>query len=252
MKVLLMGDVHGKFDFAHQAYQQLAGTYKTIDLLIQVGDFGFWPRLNPFYEWSGMEHPCIFVDGNHEDHETLLSLDQPDWGLERGIPKAWQRTMNTWKYAPRGSIWNGILFIGGASSINKIHLHPGLNWFPEEDISMWQMERTIKNIESYGPENIHTVISHEAPAAFRMEAACTYGNGEEIIDTNRKFLQKVLELVRPEQWYFGHYHAQMSGFHTGTNTSWRCIDQITGPYDQDHVYEEMPPYGNQTKYEITF
>lgn len=240
MNVLLMGDVHGKFEWAHRAYQQLLLTYKQIDLLIQVGDFGFYPRIHPNRGWvSDFDHPCMFVDGNHEDHETLRSLDDPYWGMDDLTTDSWIQTMECWEYKKRGSIWNGILFIGGASSINKAYLQPGLNWFPEEDISITEMHRTFENIDSYGPENIHTVISHDAPAAFGMEEACTYGDGVEIIGSNRKFLQEVLDLVSPNYWFFGHYHSDLSGFYQN-ETYWRCIDQIRGPENQDHVYIELP------------
>lgn len=242
MNVLIMGDVHAAFGDAEEARQNLFGAYKQVDLFIQVGDFGFWPRLYPNREWSfDADCPCYFIDGNHEDHEILSKLNIPGWTMEK-IPQGWIRTMNTWSYKPRGSIENGILYIGGASSINKEYLTPGLNWFPEENISWRQEKMILENIENYGPENIHTVISHDCPTAFVMEEACTYGDGLEIHDNNRKFLQKVLYRARPENWFFGHYHASLSGVHEEEHfqTKWKCIDQIYGPDDPDHVYIELP------------
>ena len=231
--VLIFGDIHGKFDAADQHYLSLVQIYGVPDLFIQVGDFGFWPKSEQ--PWTRQfDHPCLFVDGNHENHWVLRTLDNDEWGLDGGPTSGWEQTMDAWDYMPRGTIQDGILFVGGARSVNTRHAKRGLNWFPEENISHEEQRRIFENIDRYGPENIHTVISHDAPAAFNVSEGCTQ-TGQEIIDANRKILDAVRQQVRPKRWYFGHYHHRMEGVYKGT--CWRCIDMIrSGSQNNDYVY----------------
>ena len=233
MNILILGDIHAKFDAADQHYLSIVQAHGVPDLMIQVGDFGFWPKSNT--AWTRQfDHPCLFVCGNHENHWILRALDRPDWDLSEGPSNEWQQTLESWEYMPRGSIRDGILYVGGARSVNTRFAERGVNWFPEENISHEEQRRIFENVDQYGPENIHTVISHDAPAAFDVSAGCTQ-TGQEIIDANRKILDAVRQQVRPERWYFGHYHHKMSGTYDGT--CWRCVDMIRSDSDDnDYVY----------------
>src|SRR5690606_3602439 len=90
--------------------------------------------------------------------------------------------------------------------------------------------------EAYGADNIHTVISHDAPASFDVSEACSY-SGIEMIDGNRKFLEAILTLVQPERWFFGHYHKKMEG--KVDKTSWRCVDMVRDLPENDYVIFEV-------------
>jgi hypothetical protein len=244
--VLILGDIHGRFQEAERLYNSIRRVYSPleIDLLIQVGDFGFWPQSGDVDPWTlELDHRAVFVDGNHERHDILQSdqFEEPNLGLDPYHSyKAgdWTRCMkDIWEYKSRGSIEDGILYIGGASSIDKHMRTAGQDWFSDEDIQYGQKMRTMENIDEYGPENIHTVISHEAPAGFDLSEAC---HKEEIKDdSNRRFLQDVLKKVEPDRWYFGHYHGKLSGSYA--ETSWRCIDMIYRDSDRDDwVITELP------------
>lgn len=235
MKVLIFGDIHGQFNAASSHYDAVMQTYKylDIDLLIQVGDYGFWPRTTSKPWLRTFDHPCVFIDGNHEDHEVLQSEDC----VELCNPE-WTKMFEAWEYMPRGAIFNGILFIGGARSIDAMHRIRGVDWFPEENISHSEEKYIFEAIDAYGPENIHTVVSHDCPGSFDVSEACSY-TGVEIIDGNRKFLEAVRQYVRPERWYFGHYHKKMED--TVDNTYWRCVDMIRHNGLNDFVYVELPP-----------
>lgn len=242
MKILIFGDIHGRFNAASAHYDAVMQTYKfDVDLFIQVGDFGFWPRDQTGFAWPrDFPHPCAFVDGNHEDHELLRLLDEENWGLEdfyKDRLAPWKETLGTWDYKPRGTIENGILYIGGARSIDAMHRRRGVDWFPEENISYADQIRTFEAVDAYGPDNIHTVISHDCPGSFNVSEACRQ-TGIEIIDGNRKFLEALRHYVRPQRWYFGHYHKKMEGEVEGT--SWRCIDMIRHDGKNDFVYVELP------------
>lgn len=240
MRVLILGDIHGRFSLAQMHYNALKqASPGDIDLLIQVGDFGFWPRLEPDNAWPQyFRHRAVFIDGNHEDHDTLRRLGEPNWGNPHGPPpNDWVITMNAWEYKPRGSIEAGILYIGGARSIDRHHRMRGVDWFPEENISYAEQAYVFDQIEAYGPENIHTVVSHDCPASFDVSPACVL-TGVELVDGNRKFLEAVRQIVRPDYWFFGHYHKKMEG--QVENTRWRCIDMIHNAGYNDYVLIDLP------------
>lgn len=208
MNILILGDIHGAWEGADSVYDHAIRTKGvTPDLLIQVGDFGYFPYLYPESSWKReFPHPCVFIDGNHEDHPALRLHKEKIWGI--------------WEYMRRGTFRDGILYIGGARSIDANRRTKFVDWFPEEDISYSDQSDVLNTIEKHRGE-IHTVISHDCPSMFDVTEGCT-STGKMTIDGNRKFLQHVLEEVRPQRWFFGHYHHSMQGKNMGCE--WRCLD----------------------------
>lgn len=245
MKTLILGDVHGRWAQADALYEDIVEHNGEPELLIQVGDFGFWPREPRIGVWEReFSHPCLWIDGNHEDFQTLKNIGEPDWGFTNyskpiGLDK-WYKVMESWTYMPRSSFLDGVLFIGGARSIDQLQRQRGWDWFPEENISYFNQQQVFDTIEAVGAENIHTIISHDCPGRFNVSKACTY-TGVETIDGNRKFLQAILEQVRPQRWFFGHYHLKMSGVDISTGCQWRCIDMVRPPHkNRDFVILDLP------------
>lgn len=211
MDILLFGDVHGRYEEANKLYNAVLQAHKSVDLLIQVGDLGYFPNFHNSTRWvRSFDHPCLFIDGNHDDHRALRSL------------RPRERVYGQWEYMPRGTVRDGILFIGGARSIDANYRIRGVDWWPEENISYREQEAILDTLLRYEGE-IHTVISHDAPGGLDVSEACTY-TGTDIVDGNRKFLQHVLDTVAPKRWYFGHYHKAMRGTYQGCE--WRCLDMI--------------------------
>jgi len=246
MKTLILGDIHGSWASADIAYDMIVAQHGEPELLIQVGDFGFWPREPQLAVWDReFNHPCLWIDGNHEDFWTLNKRDEENWGFDPyhtppGLDK-WKGLLERWTYLPRGTILDGVLFIGGAKSIDKLYRTHGLDWFPEENISYPEMTQILEGIEAYGPENIHTIITHEAAEGFDVREACKLTGGKLFIDSNMRFLLEVLQQVKPERWFFGHYHMAMRGVDPDTGCEWRCIDMIRGPgYGVDFVMIDLP------------
>lgn len=232
--VLFMGDFHGKFEKAEEWYDQIVRRFKLEpDLLIQVGDFGFWPTSIATPWTKELDHRAVFVDGNHENHDILQNLEECGF---HDHEDAWSRCVgDIWEYKKRGSIEDGILYIGGARSIDRHMRTPGQDWFPEEDIQMGEKFEIMERIEEYGPENIHTVVTHEAPVSF--DVLGSHHEGEE--DSNREFLERVLDEVSPNRWFFGHHHDRMEGKDKGTE--WRCIDMIRDDHSKnDFVVADLP------------
>lgn len=195
--IIVAGDIHGDF----WALNNLINKHNDIKIILQCGDFGWWPRATIGGAWSiknlkNKNVKIFWCDGNHEDFETLKFGD-----CEEVLPNCF--------YMPRGSVLElpdkrKVLFIGGGLSIdknNRIPRHENFGWFEEETISQ-------KNIEELPDEEIEIVISHTAPEAFNLQ---DYHKDFYPVDPSRKALNYVLNKYNPKLWYFGHMHKYQEG-----------------------------------------
>lgn len=199
-----MGDIHGKF----KTLSYLIRT-KRPELVIQLGDFGYWPELAEFNQLSKFtDVPVWFIDGNHENYTALNKFQYPIF------------TNCLVDHVKRGEIRplpNGMtaLFMGGAYSIDKDLRTPGLDWFPEE---------TIKGSQVYDlPVNrrIDVIFSHTCPQVLYQTMVNKCG-GLQISDPSTHYLQMLLEKYSPKLWYFSHWHTSAEG--SVGDMQWKCID----------------------------
>lgn len=212
--ILLVGDVHGYFDDLNKIISS-----ENPDLILQVGDFGYWPRFEgydllnvkkPWYmQINNGPIPIYWCDGNHEDH----------WELKK-IHSAPEVLPNIF-YMPRGSVLTlkdgtNIMFMGGAESIDKQHRTMGHDWYPEESIS----QRDIMDLPDV---DVDIMISHSAPMDFNI----SYAKERE---ASRLALSVLLHQYKPKLWYFGHFHDNISGYVEDTNTEWHCINMVPEKY----------------------
>lgn len=200
--VMLLGDTHGDRGFTKQAINWAADN--GVDRIVQVGDFGFWPRWNNGQRFlhdvgkhSVERHvPLYFIDGNHEDHEYLASL------LERKDPN--QFFVNYGKYPisyiPRGSTWEwgGVRFgaFGGAFSIDWKYRREGWDWFREE------MPDASK-IDDLG--EVDVLLTHDSP----IIPPPTYGQGYKEDATSRESQRIVYDAMvrsKAKMLIHGHWH----------------------------------------------
>ena len=92
--IYVVGDTHAEWSLLNTFINK-----KNPDLILQVGDFGYWPAFNDSYElgnhtrdmfgrirkkhkWyqCGIKNKStriLFCDGNHEDHWALAKLKKP-------------------------------------------------------------------------------------------------------------------------------------------------------------------------------
>jgi Icc-related predicted phosphoesterase len=206
--IVIMGDIHGEFGKLNKFINT-----KQPKMIIQVGDFGYWPRWNTEThkkEWAKedvvkAQNTIIhFCDGNHEDH----------WALrDRTTDELYPNTF----YQPRGSYitledGRNVMFFGGAESIDKDYRVLGHDWFPEETI-------TQKDMFGLPDIKVDIMITHTCPHEF--EVKCFAGEAKST-DPSKMALSYLLDRYKPDHWYFGHYHVKVSGKHD--NTKWHCID----------------------------
>ena len=202
MRILVVGDIHNSFGRLNELLHK-----KRPDLIISVGDFGYWPK------WMGSEKlerinthgaKLLFCDGNHEDHWSLRDREQDE--LAPNII-----------YMPRGSTYElddgrTIMFMGGAHSIDK-HLRTiGWDWFPEEIIRPIDMENL--------PETkVDIFITHTCPSELVLDMIKFYP--EKVGEPSNIALSELWKIYKPKLWIFGHWHHYNEGVLMGTK--WNAL-----------------------------
>lgn len=196
-KVLIVGDIHNVFGRLNELLHK-----KKPDLIISVGDFGYWPR------WDGSDKierintqgaKLLFCDGNHEDHWSLRDREQD--ALAPNII-----------YMPRGSTYElddgrTIMFMGGAHSIDKHLRREGWDWFREEII-------TQKDLHDLPDKKIDIFITHTCPEELIADMIKFYP--EKRGEPSNIALSQLWKIYKPELWIFGHWHHYNEGNLFGT------------------------------------
>ncbi len=218
--ILVCGDLHGVWQYTNQLISR-----KHPDIILQTGDFGWWPKLhkspyitgnkNKRWDQYGLKnHDCkiYFCDGNHEDH----------WDLQERDQTCIHEVMDNVFYVPRFNTIKlpddrTVLFVGGARSTDSHLRQIGVDWFPEEEIKYRDLDRLPKG-------DIDIVISHTAPREFTLPKKYT-GSEMHYHDSSRDALSLVLETYKPKLWFFGHWHDYLHG--TYNETEWHAL-HMTG------------------------
>lgn len=191
---LYVGDIHSDFETFEKVCRFVLEKRPGIGRIVQVGDFGFWPNGHAgyWYRKSSLPVPVFFIDGNHEDHRALTGP---------AADPAANRVLYDATYIPRGTVRQGVLFVGGADSPDKEMRSAGIDWFPEENIRPDDVRRAEEAIRTHFP--IHTMVCHETTeGAFELIRRRTWRRG----DANRIYLERLFRLARPRLCIHGHYH----------------------------------------------
>lgn len=210
MKILVLGDIHGKWKALEKTIYS-ARRMHDITHIIQVGDFGHgWPTGGKLDLWKKPKTlkniPFYFLDGNHENF-TFLETYKSDEII----------------YMPRGATLTidnkKLLFIGGASSIDKQYRIPFLSWWPQESIT----SENIRTASRVG--KVDAVFSHDKPDdVIYKPYAVNYRCGL----ADRLALSVICSEVKPEFWFYGHYHHPDSTIQSidGKETAFTCCPEI--------------------------
>lgn len=205
-KILVVGDIH-----AHWVKLNRLIDIERPDIILQVGDLGYWPHIYPMKHVDMKNTVMYFCPGNHEDWIALNSLE--DLMVHPHV-----------FYMPKGSMLtlasgHNVLFMGGAYSVDKEFRVPGYSWFPDEMIS-------AQDMENLPDDKIDIIISHTSPLEFGMKG--NLPGMPQVADQSQDYLSQLLEKYSPSQWFFGHWHTSAAGRYK--NTSWRCLDTSESKY----------------------
>ncbi len=203
MKILVTGDVHGRFGNLNSLINK-----KKPDLIICCGDFGYWPNVSWGEPLSNIKlqtaKKLLWCDGNHEDHWAIR-----DRTTDELAPNIF--------YMPRGSTYQlddgrNIIFMGGAHSIDEHLRRIGVDWFPEETISQ-------KDIMDLPDCKIDIFITHTCPEELLVDLLPHDSRKQP--EPSNYALSELWKIYKPSLWFFGHWHHYITGRMMGTK--WFCL-----------------------------
>jgi len=207
MKILLAGDTHGnimQFNYLHYVMKE-----HDIKRGIVLGDFGLWPGSGGEEFLNSLEQMCVedelewdWLDGNHEDHTRIQ-----EWMANENAYHTRHEVTPHVFYLPRGYRFeiDGCRFmsLGGAYSVDKDNRVPYLSWWPEEEITYGDINRSLD-----GPK-VDVLLTHDMPSD--QEAVVALGfqmlpGG----DANRRAVSAVMYELQPKLVAHGHMHQRYS------------------------------------------
>lgn len=214
--VYLLGDNHG---FYGEIFELLEERNIRDSLVIHVGDgeegCESWNDdliaiLNTRFQELNVEY--LSIRGNHSNPSLFDGrVTESHFKL---IPDYTQLLIN-------GERW---LLIGGAISINRIDLIPGIDWWSDERFVLRKDLITSADVlvTHSGPSWIGPPCRNEFVQIF---ADSEMERGIDLIDEleiERQLHDRLFDLVRPSSWYLGHFHCTEVLTHKGCKT--RVLD----------------------------
>lgn len=198
MKVLFIGDIHGNFKLTNERIKGVVGLHGNPDLIVQVGDFGFYPKGEGHGTLTNEYIQCekYFIRGNHEDHSALPLANSTPEVVGYGA----------WKYVPDGYFRDGIFFCGGAYSIDRSMRQFGPYKYHENEELSVQEERIIFDRFMEVKDEVRCVVTHDCPND--IYNLVITGKDRFPQATTPKFLNHIAEELksRDVHWIFGHHH----------------------------------------------
>lgn len=209
----IVGDIHGNFN-EYSFYNLGLGRYRHAtdpappDRSIQVGDFGIG-FYTPYWhesvnDWMKKNPDHRFIRGNHDDPAMCKKMNN---------------------YIPDGTVEGDVMYIGGAWSIDKDWRTPGVDWWPDEELSI---EELTKLIDVFRANKPRVVITHDCPTQVAWDMFISRGNSlggsTQIKTRTAEALQMMWEYHQPEEWYFGHWHITRDL--TLNGTKFQCIGEL--------------------------
>lgn len=223
MKVLVVGDVHGRFDKLNQIINK-----KKPDMVLTTGDIAYyWPNINNIGKIKPGNTKVYLIPGNHSDWDAFEEYV----GRNKEFPIEVEKNIFQCPIGSSIEINNKkIVFIGGADSIDKKWRILGISWWAQEILNQYDLDYILQNNKS-----ADIILSHTCPKEFDVESVLRGMDGRymKCTDPSRYVLSKVLEELKPNKWFFGHWHLHTKG--TYKNTEWMCLDAIH--YDGISKYE---------------
>lgn len=210
--LVILGDVHGFYELVVN-YSKIAKEAGCV-AMIQAGDFGMsWMEINKAKGSSIYPHlPVYIIEGNHEDFAQWIDVNRDNKIKE---------VMHNVFFVPRGYILKlddlNILFLGGASSIDK--KYQGSSWDWREDIRPEDEKRFFENYNAFlekhdGCEKIDLMITHVPPKGvidrnFDPKKKLMFDQPIDWQDKSAPVVEKIWKQVGEPQLFCGHMHKKV-------------------------------------------
>lgn len=214
-RVFITGDTHCPIDI-HKINSKCfydGNNLNRNDFLIICGDAGFvWDgntRDKKWIDWiSRKPWTTIFVDGNHENHSLLQTYPVVDFFGAKA-----HRISESLFHIKRGEIMtinNETYFcFGGAFSHDIEYRVENVSWWQDELPTQKDIDNAIANLKKHHNQ-VNYIITHDIPISVNMYLGYNtpimdyYTHGKYVHLCN--FLQNILETVKFDTWFAGHYH----------------------------------------------
>jgi Icc-related predicted phosphoesterase len=197
-----IGDIHGK-------YSRYISVAREAEETVQIGDFGIgFPgdisahadRVAEEFRKSGNHS---FIRGNHDNPAAC-------------------RTATGW--IPDGHVDpRGIMYVGGAWSIDQQFRTVGVDWWEDEELSSGELEKVMTKYCEVRPR---IMVTHDAPhdIAGDIFFGPRFAYKSQYRTRTASYLQMMFDEHQPELWIFGHWHETLC--HVQGNTRFHCIGEL--------------------------
>jgi predicted phosphodiesterase len=197
--ILFVGDAHGNMPYMNHVFNVAKNA--EVDLVIQVGDFGFWPdsqfarKIYKRFKQGGL--PLWVIEGNH------------DWPVEAAQFTQEPRLEPGLRHIARGTTWtvDGIKFgfMGGAVSVDQKQRVIGRSWWPEEVVSESDVERAISN----GPVDVW--VTHDSVDLPPGKKRWQFGHRVDLaVSIQADYMRQIFDTLKPRLHIHGHHHYRYS------------------------------------------
>ena len=225
----ICGDVHGELS---GLVQNAVNRGISITDILVVGDFGAGfgrPKsMNVAYDKvrTSLEKNdiCIYaIRGNHDD--PAFFDGKYDFERLHFLPDHHMIELCGKKIYPiGGAVSADIDLVDPLSRKSRRMINDSLIKFCSSKRVWWPNEAPVQISEGL-PTAVDVIVSHEAPLSFDPPLVQADYVREETwlkIVESRKYLDYVLQAVKPALWFYGHYHCHFEGNYQ--NTRYRCMD----------------------------
>jgi len=217
VRVLIVGDLHCNTGAVFQVIDHAVEVQA--DLIVQVGDFGFWPRTESGRSFLRKTEARLaqrgldlwWVAGNHDDLQALQSRPVEADGRRRVSEHIW--------HLPRGHrwVWGDTVWLaaGGAVSVDRYGRTEGVSWFRDEALTDAEVEQIVAD----GPVDV--VVSHDAPWGTELlgrrlsldlpASECESSWPDDLLEQSDEHMARVRRLVdgvRASRVFHGHHHVR--------------------------------------------
>ncbi len=192
MKIIIIGDIHGKF----KQYNKIVNNTKYPTIVAGIEGIGFNDKLDSEFKPNKKDK---FFRGNHSDPAKCNKF---------------KNYMSDYGYDEK----TGIFHIAGADSIDKQWRTPMVDYWPDENISR---NKWPEIIELYKKVKPNIVLTHTIPYSM---IHLLFPHLEPIKDDTVMLLDELLEIHKPKFHGFGHFHETFKKEINGT--TWMCIDEL--------------------------
>jgi len=236
MSIFVTGDTHGEMSLNRLSTKGFpkGRTLTKSDYVIILGDFGIiWKNVPDeteqyWLKWLD-EKPwtTLFIDGNHENHPRLQSLEQARmFSPDTYVGKASESVF----YLQRGMVYriDGKRFfvMGGARSTDRASRKEHISWWKDEIPNFTEWKRASESLNKFH-QNVDFILTHDIHdrGYEDLSDAGHLKSGFQTYDVMTN-LEHIRNTVVYDHWYCGHHHVDLLFKDTRTTIVFNKIIKI--------------------------